>query len=211
MMLGAMVGLAASLSGCLSSGFTFVSHRNSDKTDLYFKVPTDWTLFSAKALIEANNGRLSQSQITQIENGQWLTSFSASPKASPKQPNPYGVKYPAGIVFARQLDPTTRDSFGYGSLRSIILGTDPLSGSSQYNVLSYSEFTKPGGIRGSKMEVDITGANQVVTTFAQVAVVDANTNWVFAIGLGCRASCWGPDQGLLTQVLNSWNVKAAQQ
>jgi hypothetical protein len=165
-------------------------------------------MFDPTQIIEASNGHLTRAQINQIENGEWLTTFSASPTATAKQTDTYGDRYPAGVVLARELGVTERDSWSFASLRSVLLGADPLSGGSQYNVLSYSEFTEPGGIRGSKMEVDITQSNQVVTTYAQVAMVDADTNWVFAMGLGCRASCWGPNQGLLKQVLNSWNVKA---
>ena len=207
--IGTFTCLALLLSGCLSSGFTFVSRTNPDKTQLFFKVPSQWKLFGPTQLIEANNGPLSRAQINQIENGEWLTAFSAAPHATAKQQSaPYGARYPAGISIGRQLSVTERDGFSFASLRAVLLGTDPLSGSSQYNVLSYSEFSKPGGLRGSKMEVDITSSNQVVTTFAQVAMVDANTNWVYAIGLGCHASCYGPNQGLFNQILNSWAVKA---
>jgi hypothetical protein len=199
--------VALALSGCFSSGFAYVSHRNPDKTDLYFKVPTSWRLFNADQELEASNGRLSKSQLNQIEQGTWVTAFSGNPKAKPSS-SIYGNRFPGGIVLARQLGVNDRDQFSYASMRAMLLGSDPLSGGSQYNVLSYSEFTKPGGIRGSKFVVDITGANHVVTTFAQETAVDPATNWAYVIGLGCRASCWGPNASLINQVLNSWNLKS---
>jgi hypothetical protein len=93
-------------------------------------------------------------------------------------------------------------------MRAEILGTDPLTaGGSDFNVLTYDEFTKPGGIRGSKMIVDIGAQNSPVLTYGQVVEVDPQTNWIFAIGIGCRASCWGPNQGVINQILNTWQVK----
>jgi hypothetical protein len=203
----ALVALSIALSGCLGSSFAYFSHIGSG-TELYFKLPTKWSVFSAKQLIEASNGPLSATQITQIEQGNWETSFSAAPHPSAKQLIVEGSQYPNGVVFAKVLSADDRDQFSYSSMRSEILGEDPLTvSSSPFNVLSYTEFTRPGGIRGSKMVTDISEANGVVETFAQVIAVNANTNYVYGIGVACKASCWGPNEGLINQVLNSWNVK----
>jgi hypothetical protein len=56
------------------------------------------------------------------------------------------------------------------------------------------------------MIVNITGASPVLT-FGQVTAVDANTDWIFAVGVGCQASCWGANASALTQILNSWTLK----
>jgi hypothetical protein len=208
----ACVALAVVASGCLSSNFAYYSHRNS-KTELYFKVPTKWKVFTAKQLVEAENGPLSQTQINQIESGQWEMTFSAAPKPSAKQLLVENSAYPNGVVFAKELSATDRDDLSFAAMRQEILGQDPLSSStsSPFNVLSYSEFTGAGGVRGSKLVTDISQSNGLIETFAQVIAVDPQTNWIYGIGVTCRASCWGPNSGLIKQVLNSWNVKEQSQ
>ncbi|MCU1489447.1 MAG: hypothetical protein JWM85_852 [Acidimicrobiaceae bacterium] len=208
----AAVGLAASLpivlTGCLSTGFAYFTHHSSDNTQLYFKLPSRWKTFDSAQVIEATNGKLSRSQIKTIEAGAWLLYFSASSKTKLKDVGNPGSRQPEGEAFARQLGTSERDTMSLSALRQTFLGTDPLSSTSnQFNVLSYNEFTKSGGIRGSKMVVDISGKNGLVTTFGQVVAVDPQTNWLFGIELSCRASCWGPNTGLINQILTSWTVK----
>ena len=214
--MGVAVGLTCLslvLSGCLGSSFTFYSHRASDSVDMYFKLPNAWKVFSAKQLIEAANGALSQTQINQVEAGQWESSFSGSQQPSDKHLIDETAAYPNGLVFARQLTENTHDSLNYSALRAYILGQDPLStdptssSTTTFDVLNYSEFTRPGGIRGSFMVTDITTTGSKYDTFGQVIAVDPSNNWVFGIGIACSASCWGTNSGLINQVLKTWNVK----
>lgn len=196
------------LSGCLSSGYAYYSHHDGDDTEVYFKLPTKWKIFTPTQVIEAVNGKLSPSQLADIESGEWAMSFAGSNAVKLKDVGSIGAKVPEGEAFARQLGSTERDSFSLQSLRELVLDADPLqAGSGPYNVLNYTEFTWPGGIRGSRMTVDITGSHGLVTTFGQVAAVDPQTNWVFGVFISCRASCWGPDTSLINQVFNSWTVK----
>ena len=175
---------------------------------MYFKIPARWTMFSAKQIVESDNGPLSNAQINQIENGQWINAFNAAPHANIKNLLNERSAYPNGIVIARQLGESDRDALSLSAMRAEILNADPLTATSGgYNVLKYSEFTGPGGIRGSRLTTDIDGSDGLVSTFSQVVEVDPQTNWVYAIGVSCKASCWGPNQGLINQVLNSWNVK----
>ena len=209
-----VVGLSLVLSGCLGSTYAYVSHRNPDGTELYFKIPARWTVFSAKQIVESQNGPLSNAQLSQIESGQWNTAFNASPSAILKQQEQLQfintiAKFPNGYVFARHMSENDRDALSLAAMRSIILGSDPLAASTQspFNVLNYSEFTKSGGIRGSKLVTDISETGGLISTFAQVVAVDPQTNWIYGIGISCRASCWGPNQGLINQIISSWNVK----
>lgn len=207
----ALVGCAIALSGCLSSSFAYFSH-GAQGSELYFKLPARWKIFTAKQLIEAANGPLSQTQISQIEQGSWEMSFSGAPHPSPKQLLVENSSYPNGVVFARPLTEVDRDALSYGAMRAEILGQDPLtpsttSAASPFNVLSYTEFSRPGGYRGSRLVTDISVTGGVTETFAQIVATDPKTNLIYGIALSCRASCWGPNSGLINQVLNSWNVK----
>jgi hypothetical protein len=204
-----MLCCALALSGCLSSGYTYLSHRNPDDTEVYFKLPTTWSTFDNAQLIDAVNGKLSSSQISQIAGAQWLVAFTAEPHAVAKSAGTIGNRYPGGYTFSEQLSETERDSLSFSTMRSVILGTDPLTATtgSPYDVLSYTETVWPGGIRTNELEVDINQSDGPTLTFGQIVAVDPQTNWIMAIGIGCRASCWGPNQGLIKQVLKSWQVK----
>jgi hypothetical protein len=202
--------LALLLSGCLSSGYRYYSRRNPDNTELYFKLPSQWTTFNPAQVIEATNGKLSPSQIAQIENSGWSVYFSAARHLSLKQLNAQGIQgnvHPAGQVLASEINGTFRDDLSLSEMRATFLGVDPVTATDvPITVLSYNEFTDPGGLRGSKMVVNITKSG-LVTTIGQIVVIDPGTNWIFGIEIGCRASCWGPNQGLINQVLNAWTVK----
>lgn len=208
----ALVAVVTVLSGCLQSSFSYFSHRTNGGVEMYFKIPTTWHTYSDKQIVEASNGPLRQTQLNQIATGQWQMTFSAASHASIKQLINEGSSAPNGVVFTKQLAPSDRDVVSFAALRGLILGTDPLQASTAsvtptFNVLSYSEFTKPGGIRGSKLVTNINSGNGVIETFAQVTALDPSTNYVYGMGVACKASCWGPNSGLINQVLNSWSVK----
>jgi len=202
--MGAMALLASS---CLGSDYTYISHSSKDGTDLYFKVPSQWTLFDTDQIIVAENGPLGPSQKKQIDNSEWLESMTSAPKATAKDTLSLGNAFPSGIAEARLLPENQRDSLSFGAMRSEILGTDPLTATTGYQVLTYNEFTAPGGVRGVRFTVNITAKNKPTRTWGQVTAVDPQTNWIFALGIGCKAECWGANSGAIKQVLDSWTVK----
>lgn len=197
------------LSGCLSTGYTYLSHRNPDGTVVYFKLPADWTRYTYPADLRAANGSLSQSQVSQIQGAKWEITFTGAPRSKPNLFNDLSGRYPQGVAFAVQLNPTQRDTFSIASMRSLILGQDPLgqSSGSPFTILTYNEFTTSGGIRGSKLTTDIAQPKGLTDTYGQIVEVDPQTNWVYALAIGCRASCWGPHESEIDQILNTWNVK----
>lgn len=207
----AVAACAIALSGCFSSGFVYISHRSPDATILGFKLPSNWKVYDTQQVLEALNGPISSAEAKNIANGEWIASFSAS-----KHPIADYFKVaetsttPVGFVEARPLTASERDGFNFSSLRSEILGADPLSAASPdpYNVTSYSEFASSrNGLRGSKLTTNVKLATGATATFSQIVEVDSATNWVFAIALSCAAGCWGPNAGVIKQVLNSWAVK----
>jgi hypothetical protein len=205
-----MLAVAIVLSGCLGTGYTYVSHRNSDRTELFFKVPSRWKFFSNKQIILAANPHITNSQLKTLEGSRWLEAFTPNPRASAKSLGNYESKYPTGTVFARQLGVDERQSYSLSSLRTEILSSDPLSANSPDRVLSYREFTGESGLRGSRMAVDIPLQDGRFVTFEQVAEVDQDTNWVYVLAVGCTVSCWRQYGGIVKQVMNSWHVRAVK-
>jgi len=137
----AVVGL--SLSGCISTGFAYVSHRSPDKTILGFKLPTKWATFDTQQVLESTNGPISSAEAKNIANGEWEEAFSDSPHPTADFfATAEHSSYPVGYAEARQLNAQERDGFNYATLRSEILGVDPLGGTSPdpYDVTAYNEF-----------------------------------------------------------------------
>ena len=203
--------LAITLAGCFNSGFIYISHRSPDSTLLGFKIPGNWKTFSTQQVLEALNGPISNAEAKNIANGEWIQSFSASPHPIA---NFFAVaetsNSPVGFAQARPLTASERDGFNFGSMRAEILGSDPLAAQSPdpYNVTAYSEFANSGsGMRGSKLTTNIRLASGATATLSQIVETDANTEWVFSIAVACRASCWGPNAGVIKQIMNSWAVK----
>ena len=204
------IGVAALgllLSGCqFGASYHYVSHRSPDGVDLYFKVPPKWSIFNTNQVLEAQNGKLGPTQLKQIASGEWIETMSNRPGVTAKTSIGIGKRYPTAVVETRELGGSERDSLNFSAMRSELLGTDPLTATSGFEVLNYSEFAMPGGIHGIKMVVNITGTTPVLT-FGQVTAVDANTNFIFAVGVGCQASCWGANAGAVTSLLKSWTLK----
>jgi hypothetical protein len=201
--------LGLALSAC-GSGYQYLSHRDGNGATAFFKLPSGWTLFDQSQVLQAANGPLSRQQISQLEGGAWSTSFNGASHASVSQAGDIGGPAPSGVTAVRQLSPTERDQFSLGSLRSAILGDDPLSpssGAKKFQVLSYNEFTKPGGLRGSKMVVNVDVGGGTLASLDQVAMVDSGTKYLYLIALGCRVSCYSANHGVIDQVVQSWTVK----
>jgi hypothetical protein len=200
--------LALVLAGCqVGASFQYVSHRAPDGVDLYFKLPPHWAIFDTDQVLEAQNGKLGPTQLKQISAGEWIETMSNRPGATPKNSAGIGSVYPTAVVETRLLSATERDDLNFPAMRSEFLGTDPLTAASGFEVLSYNEFTLAGGIHGIKMIVNITNTGGPVVTFGQVTAVDANTNYIFGVAVGCQASCWGANASAVTSLLNSWTLK----
>ena len=199
--------LALTLAGCqVGASFKYVSHRAPDGVDMYFKLPPNWNTFNTDQVIEAQNGKLGPTQLKQISSGEWVESMSPEPRVTAKDSLGIGRSYPTAVVQSDELGASQRDDLNFSAMRSLVLGTDPLTATSGFDVLNYSDFTLPGGIRGIKMIVDITDTSPVVT-YGQVTAVDAGTDWVFSVEVSCQASCWGANASAITDLLNSWTLK----
>jgi hypothetical protein len=204
-----VIGL--SLSGCFSSGFIYVSHRSRDATILGFKLPGKWKTFDTQQVLEASNGPISSAEAKSVANGEWEETFSNAPHPSADF---FAVaehsKYPVGFVEARQLNAGERDGFSLASLRSEIVGSDPLAAASPdpFTVTAYMEFANTRvGLRGSSLTTNIKLSSGATATLSQIVEVDGTTNWLFAITVACTAACWGPNSGVIHQILKSWSVK----
>ena len=204
------IGVAALgllLSGCqFGASYQYVSHRSPDGVDLYFKVPPKWSIFNTNQVLEAQNGKLGPTQLKQIASGEWIETMSNRPGVTAKTSIGIGKRYPTAVVETRELGGTERDGLNFSAMRSEILGTDPSPPPLASRCSTTANSPCPGASTAIKMVVNITKTSPVLT-FGQVTAVDANTNYIFSVGVGCQASCWGANAGAVTSLLNSWTLK----
>ncbi len=201
------------LSSCLGTGYRFVDHVTSAGESTFFKIPSNWSLFHDRSIIQDELSSATPQHVSQIEATNWANIFMGEPHA--KLTKALGFESPVvvGLARAEQLSPTARDTFSLASLRTLVLRVDPLTGTPppglSYKVVSYKEFVRPGGFRGSQMAVNIQ-IGKTKSSYIQEAVVDAQTNWIYLIAMGCSVSCYKSNQAEIQTVINSWNVKVVK-
>jgi hypothetical protein len=196
------------VSGCLGSAFSYVSHRSPDGSILYFKLPSNWKVYDTKQVVSSGNGPLGPSEVKQLADGAWLEAASGAPQPSLGAAMTIGRRWPTATIFAKPLTPTSEDTLSYRTMRAAILGTDPLTTTKGFQVLSYAPFVSTDGVRGVKLVVNITSVKPT-RTFGEVVEADRQGAWEFAIGIGCQVSCWGVNSGTIRQILSSWTVTQA--
>lgn len=203
--------LAVLLSSCLGVRYDYISHTTAGGGDTYLKIPQGWTVYDQSQIYGGKQSRVSRAQLSQIESVSWTDIFTPNGSRVFNPKLGFGSNVPVGVVDAVELTGSTRQNFSLASLRTLILPTDPLGASSggyHYKVTAYKEFTRASGFRGSSMTVRITPPSGPVSVLTQDAVVDAGTNWVYFVGVGCSAKCFSSYQSSISTIVNSWNVKA---
>ncbi len=205
--------LSLLLSSCLGSSYRFVDHVTTAGESTFFKIPSSWSLFHDREIIQDELSTATPQSISQIESTNWANIFMGEPNAKLTKALGFESSVVVGLVRAEALSASARDTFSLASLRTLVLQVDPLTGTPpaglSYKVLSYNEFVRPGGFRGSQLAVDIQ-IGKTKSSFIQDAVVDAQTNWVYVIAMGCSVSCFKSNQTQIQSVINSWNVKVVK-
>ncbi|MDA8027102.1 MAG: hypothetical protein M0T78_11305 [Actinomycetota bacterium] len=199
-------------SSCGLSPYSFFNYSNSSGADMYFKVPQSWSNFGPKDVYSTPQMTLSASQLASIETGNWATVFTAQRATSLSSLTGIFAGAPFGISQATKLSASQRDSFSLATLRKLLLPVDPLSSSNSasgvtYASQSYNEFVTPNGMRGSRMVVYVKQSGKPTAVLDQVAEVDANTNWVYLIGVGCDLTCFNSNKSTIQTIVSSWSVK----
>jgi hypothetical protein len=206
----AVVGLL--LVACQPSGFTYI--RNMEH-GAYVKFPSAWHYFDDKDILarEAQAAGLTPGRTKQLDELQWAVAFDADPNPSLdhlfSEPN----GYPIGYVRVRRLGDKERDQYSLASLRNEFIPFDTIA---QLNlgrietVESPKELTKPDGLRGLHMRFTIRSLTGGVFTYDQTAYVDAATQKVYLLAIGCTVECFKKHRAEIDQIAASWTIKEPQ-
>ncbi len=204
--------VAVVASSCGLSPYNFFNYTNPSGADMYFKVPQSWSNFGPKDVYSTPQVTLTASQLASIETGNWATVFTAEKATSLASLTGIYSNAPFGISQATKLSASQRDSFSLATIRMLLLPVDPLSSSNSlagvtYVPKSYNEFVTSNGMRGSHMVVYVKQSGKPTAVLDQVAEVDANTDWVYLIGVGCDLTCFNSNKSTIQTIVSSWSVK----
>lgn len=210
---GGLVLAAASLalSAC-GNGYAYFNHASSTGDDLYFKLPSQWSLLKNEQLIRAQEPKATISQILTDESSEWqMAFFSGKTKADAKGPTFVGSQV-SGLALELTLPASEATSFTTTSLRSLLLGTDPVAaaqagGQSAFTLLLNKNISV-AGLGGNRFTVQVVESKGQKFTYEQKGLLDTVHGLVYMVAVGCDVKCFAAHQAVINAVVESWSVKA---
>lgn len=200
-----VVALAATLvvcllmSACGGSEYRYVENRTNG---VYFKVPDDWQVFGKEQILKGTS--LTEDQRDRLR---YLAAFDADPQPSLEHGFIEG-SHPFGLVRVRTLSIEERDSFSLAILRNELVNMDEIVDEElgNLNILSKAAITKPKGARGARHVYNVR-TDTTNFTVDQTGLVDAETNTVYFLIVGCTSACYDQNRNTITEIADSWTVK----
>jgi hypothetical protein len=193
------VAIALAATACSGSGYTYVS---SQSTKTFLKVPDDWTVYDRADILE-DDGPL---RPVFDESDHFGVRFDAAPKPSLDH-GFFDARYPVGLVRVRPILGAERDQYSIASLRNELLQVDALLEADEEAVeLHSAKELNQEGLRGGRLEYTVH-LDDDVFTIAQIGMVDATTERVWILLVGCEATCYERHSEAIHRVLDSWTVE----
>lgn len=193
------------LAACGAPRYHYVK-STSDRT--FMRVPSKWTLFDEDQLLKGSDDSAEAKE--QFKKLTWSVAFDASPRPSLDHILTQS-RHPSGLVQVRTLLPAQRDSFSLADLRSLLLPFDPLSDEAQtagdVEVLRSKEVSRPGGLHGSELLLNLKTPEGQLLKWRQIALTDAGVSKVHVLAISCDAECYAANEGVIDRIIASWKVK----
>lgn len=209
--LGVLAATGALVTGCASSGYTYVANTDDGA---YFKVPGDWHVFDADEVHERRTAEVTPERAERMRTAQWAIAFDADPEPTLDHVFVEPSDHPVGYARVRDLDGQERDQFSLASLRNEFLPLDRISQQDADRVepleveeIGSGEVGGEEGLRGVRLVFNIRAASGAVLTYQQASFVDADTEKVYLIALGCTADCYEDNRRAIEEVARSWTIK----
>jgi hypothetical protein len=208
----ALVAVASVLlASCAGSGYNYVKSSNFHT---YYKVPSNWKLFSEKDVVAANFSDLSKQQLQQVLDTSWHSAFDANPKPSLRHVFSL-AKSPNGYAVVSTLSTKDSDTVSDSTLRNFFLDVDSAVNDDKLTLSQYETVDPSGGFHGIHLvgrlvTGDATAENDYqgpAVEFDQVVYVDQAHQHIYAMIVSCSATCYETNTGKIESVINSWTVK----
>lgn len=193
----------SAMSACGSPKYHYV--KNSEERT-YVRVPNEWALFDEDQLVttldESREAKDLYKKLT------WSVGFDAAPRPSLDHIASISADHPKGVVLVRSLLPEQRDRFSLSTLRSVLLGFDPLEAQEEgVEVVDSRDVDRPGGLHGNEILVNLTTPEGERVKWHQIALVDSALRKVHLLSISCDDDCYAANEKVIGEVIASWQVK----
>lgn len=173
----------------------------------FFRVPNEWKVFDEDQILQ--NADDTEEAKSSFKQASWSVGFDASPKPSVKNVLT-AAKHPTGLVQVRNLAPSERDTFSQSTLRSVLLGFDPLSEEAaqtgDVEILGTREVDQ-GGLHGSEFLVNLRTKEGGMIKWRQIALVDAKVSRTHVLAITCTLDCYQKNDSVIEKIMSSWKVR----
>lgn len=194
------------LSGCMSSGYTYVTNQD---LGAYFRVPSNYAVYGADEVLgQATNG-MPEETAAQIREQQWAVAFDSDDEPTVDRfLSQLGgpADEPAGYARVRTLGVEERLSYSLQSLRSELLPFDELQQLGQeVSIVELDELHQDAG-HGLRVvfSLELDGGTLV---FEQLALIDDTASRVYLLALGCSADCFDTHRDEIASITGSWTIE----
>jgi hypothetical protein len=201
---GIVAAAALLLSACGTSSFTYAGNT---QLNVVFRVPGNWTEYSARDLAAASGNVRDQTFAAKYP---FLIGFDAAPDPNVQRISSSSAvaQYPTVLSFVATLAPAQRDTMSLRTLRNAWYNVDQLENDGTGQTVTYSAFSQSGGYWGNKFTFVLRPSpTGPAVQFTQVAATDVQSKYEYVLLIRCSPDCFARNQGAITDVLNSWRLR----
>jgi hypothetical protein len=207
-----MAAIPAVASGCGGSGYRYVANSGEGA---YFKLPSAWRLFNEHQFLADARG-VSLREVRDEKTDLWFRGFDAADR--PALANVFSTEgsQPHGFASVQPLSPDQRDTLSLASLRSMVVGFDPLkidavtaeaAGLSDVEVMANKDITMKSGHHGERIVFQVTTTEGKRGVFDQTTVVDRGSRTLYVFFVGCSDRCYQANRSTIATIADSWTIK----
>jgi hypothetical protein len=202
--------LGLGLGACSSSHFQYIRHES---TRTYFKVPQAWRLFNEDEILKAQAAQLTASERAAVKQNQWYVAFDGATAPQLSHVLDFDVRdgQPSGLAKVRTLTADERSNLTPATLRGELFQDDPVHAASLGNgtldILENNEVTRPGGVHGVHLLMNVHRSTGRVFTFNQIALTDKKTHTLYLLAMGCESGCYQAHRRTIDEVMASYTIK----
>jgi hypothetical protein len=217
--------LIAGCAGMIATACGDSDHQYIENEELgvFAKLPGDWAVYDTEQLLTSMNQgdqALSDAALERAQTQLWFRGFDASNQPSAEGSVKLGASEPRGFVQISALSQEQRDQINVSGLRSLVIGTDPLSSqqsvgalggiaSEDVEVITDEPAEFDGGYHGNHNVFAVMKGNDVAIV-DQTALLDSTSSRLYLFVVSCNETCYfETNSDDIKAIVDSWTIDDA--
>lgn len=197
------VTVGVGLTACGGSGYEYVEN---DDAGLYFRVPDSWSVLEVE---EEDTGR---PEGRGAVPDPWLRLLDRSPTPGASNYQAQVPSYPVGLASVTPVATLQeRDTLDYATMRSSVLGEDPLTLAEQpdssLELVDGYDIIDIAGMRGQRWIYTIEVEAGRFVTIDHTSLVNDDTTEVYSLALKCESTCYEDNRDEIDDIVDSWTIE----